>query len=84
MAILSQHVVPSAKNTWSVRRSGSVKASKIFINKIDAEKYATEIAKKQQAYVYVHKQNGMIEKKIDLSKPSNMKSGTKVNSKRSK
>lgn len=62
MAKKSNHVVPSS-NGWSVKKSGSARASKNFDNKASAVSYATELSKNERTELYIHKKNGMIQDK---------------------
>jgi len=54
-----QHVVPN-DGGWSVRRSGSVKATVTFDTQEQAIEAATRIAKNQGTRVYIHGQDGRI------------------------
>lgn len=59
-----QHVVANQKGGWSVRKSDSSKASRVFDTKADAVGYGKELAKKQHAELYIHSKDGtIIEKK---------------------
>ena len=53
----SHHVVPSSKRGWSVRKGGSLKASKTFDNKKDAINYARKVSKNQKSELVIHKRN---------------------------
>jgi len=59
----SHHVVPSSKRRWSVRKGGSLKASKIFDNKKDAINYARKVSKNQKSELVIHKKDGTINRK---------------------
>ena len=60
MAKKSNHVVPSSVG-WSVKKSGAVRASKIFDTKFKAIEYGREISKSEKTELYIHKKNGMIQ-----------------------
>lgn len=62
MAKKSNHVVPSSSG-WSVKKSGSVKASKNFDTKDKAINYGRELSKNERTELYIHKKNGMIQNK---------------------
>ena len=57
----SQHVVPNGKGQWSVKKSGSIKATKTFTTKLEAEIYGRSIAKNQKSELYIHKTDGTIQ-----------------------
>ena len=63
MAKKSHHVVPSSKRGWSVRKGGSLKASKTFDNKKDAINYARKVSKNQKSELVIHKKDGTINRK---------------------
>jgi hypothetical protein len=62
MAKKSNHVVPSSSG-WSVKKSGSEKASKTFVTKEKAVNYGRELSKNEKTELYIHKRNGMIQNK---------------------
>ena len=66
----SQHVVPSGQGKWSVKKSGSTKASKVFETKAAAEKHAVQTAKNQKTELYIHRKNGTIESKKNYAPAS--------------
>lgn len=78
----SQHVVPNS-GKWSVKKSGSSKASKTFNTKKEATAYGRSVAKNQNAELYIHKKDGRIESKVSprsskaTSKASSAKRGAK-------
>lgn len=59
MARKGQHVVPNG-DKWSVRRSGSSKASGTYSTQEQAISRAKEIAKNQSTELYIHGRNGRI------------------------
>lgn len=63
MAKTSHHVVPSPSGGWSVKKSGSERASKNFAKKESAISYARGISKNQGSELYIHKKDGTIQQK---------------------
>lgn len=63
MSKKSTHVVPNKNDGWSVRKSGSSRASKVFDTKKDAIDYAKGQAKKEKSELYIHKKDGTISDK---------------------
>ena len=59
----SQHVVPNTKGGWSVRKSGSERASGVFATQADAIRRGRELAKREGAELYVHRSDGTIREK---------------------
>jgi len=59
----TNHVVAvsSKSGDWAVRKSGSVRATKIFKTKDEAEKYGVEISKNEKTELYIHGKNGKIQ-----------------------
>lgn len=65
----SNHVVPSReKGGWTVKKSGSTKASKSFDKKSDAVRYARELSRKEQTELYIHKKDGRIQDRNSYGK----------------
>jgi len=62
MSKKSNHVVPSSSG-WSVKKSGSERASRTFGTKEKAERYGREVSKSEKTELYIHKKNGMIQDK---------------------
>ena len=60
MAKAARHVVPNPKGGWSVRQSGSSRATKVFGNQADAVRFARDVAKKEASEVFVHRSDGTI------------------------
>lgn len=54
-----QHVLPS-EDGWKVKKSNSIKASRIFDNQEEAIKYARKVAMNQQVELSIHGKNGKI------------------------
>lgn len=63
----SQHVVMNADKKWTVKRTGTTRASRVFDTKTEAIGYACSVATKQKIDVYVHRKDGMVEKKISAT-----------------
>jgi uncharacterized protein YdaT len=61
----SHHVVRNTNGGWSVKKSGSSKASGTYKTQKDAVKSASQISKKQGTSVVVHGKDGRIQKKIN-------------------
>jgi uncharacterized protein YdaT len=62
MSKAGQHVVPNG-DKWSVRKSGSSRASGVYKTQDDAIKKAEEIARKQKTELYIHGRDGRIRKR---------------------
>ena len=63
MSKSKQHVVPTVRGGWAVRRSGASRASRIFTTQQDAVTYAKEVARREGSDVYVHRVDGTITKR---------------------
>ena len=59
----SNHVIPSKSSGWSVKKSGSVRASRSFETKDEAIQYGRELSKNEKTELYIHGKNGMIQNK---------------------
>jgi hypothetical protein len=55
-----QHVVPTERGGWAVRKAGSSRASGTFRTRDEAVARARILAKKQGTEVYVHGPDGKI------------------------
>jgi hypothetical protein len=66
----TNHVIPSLSG-WSVKKSGSAKASKIFDTKDKAVAYGRELSKHEKTELYIHKKNGMIQNKNSYGNDQN-------------
>lgn len=60
MAKAARHVMQNPNGGWSVRQSGSSRATKVFGSQADAVKFAKHAAKKEASEVYVHRSDGTI------------------------
>lgn len=58
-AVKGQHMAPKGE-LWQVKKSGAVRATKVFSNKKEAISYARKIAKGQQSELFIHARNGQI------------------------
>ena len=67
MANKGQHVVPSG-GKWAVRRSGSERASGIFLTQDEAIERARQIAKNQGTELYIHGRDGRIRDRSSFGK----------------
>ncbi len=67
----TQHVVPGLSGGWSVKKGGSIKATKNFDNKKEAEMYGRQVAKNQQAELVIHKKDGTIQNSNSFGKDPN-------------
>jgi len=64
----NQHVVPSPKGGWSVRKTGASRASKVFETKNDAIDYARSQAKEKKLELFIHNRDGTIAQKDSYGK----------------
>jgi hypothetical protein len=62
-----QHVVPS-KGDWTVKKSNSERATKIFSTQKEAIDYARKVAINQQTELSIHGKNGQIREKNSYEK----------------
>ena len=63
MSTKSQHVTPHTSGGWSVVRSGSTRASRVFHSHDAAVAYARDRAKREGTDLYVHGVDGMVREK---------------------
>ncbi len=56
------HIVKAKKDGWDVKREGSKKATKNFDTKVEAEKYADNLGKKDKVEVIPHDKKGKFQK----------------------
>ncbi len=69
MAKRSNHVVPSKeKGGWTVKKSGSTRASQSFDRKEDAVKFGRELSRKEKTELYIHKKDGRIQDRNSYGK----------------
>jgi hypothetical protein len=68
MSNKSNHVVPSDKGGWAVKKSGSARTSKSFDKKEDAVKYGRELSKREHTELYIHKRDGRIQDRNSYGK----------------
>ncbi len=60
MSSKSQHVVPHTGGGWSVRSTGSERATRVFEDLQAAVSFARDIAKRGGAELFVHGRDGMV------------------------
>jgi Uncharacterized protein conserved in bacteria (DUF2188) len=63
-----QHVVPNNDGKWSVRRSGSTRASRVYDSLREAVQHARRIAQNQQTELYIHGFDGRIRERNSYGK----------------
>jgi uncharacterized protein YdaT len=63
-----QHVIPSTKGGWAVRRSGADRASRVFDTQKEAVTHGRDLARKQGGELYVHGKDGTIREKSSFGK----------------
>jgi len=68
MAKNSHHVVPNSKGGWSVKKSGSIRASKTFTTHLDAVEYGKKISIDSKSDLIIHGKDGTIQKKDSFGK----------------
>lgn len=73
----SQHIVPNISGGWSVKKSGSTRATKNFDGKEEAIKFGQKIAAKQNTELIIHKKDGRIQAKAGYSREINQKKDRK-------
>ena len=59
----SHHVVPSPDGGWDVKKGGAERSSGHFDGKQDAVDAAREISRNQHTELYIHGENGRIQRK---------------------
>jgi hypothetical protein len=59
----ANHVVPGPNGGWSVKKSGSERASKHFKTQHDAVAWGREISKERGTELFIHRQDGSIRSK---------------------
>jgi len=59
----TQHVAPSQRGDWVVRRSGASRASRVFKTRRDAVAYARDRARKAGSVLYIHAWDGTIQQR---------------------
>jgi hypothetical protein len=67
MSAKAQHVVPNLQGGWSVRQTGSARASRVFSDQAAAVHYAREKAKKERTDLYVHGRDGTVRERDTYS-----------------
>lgn len=64
----TSHVEPNLKGGWSVRSSGSSRASRIFETQDEAVRHAKSKAAREAGTLYVHGRDGSIREKRTFEK----------------
>jgi hypothetical protein len=59
----SRHVVPDQHGSWSVRKSGASRATRVFEKQGEAIAYAKDIGKREGVDIYIHGKDGTIREK---------------------
>lgn len=62
------HVITSKKGGWDVKRDGAVKASGHFDTKDEAIEFAEKEGKRYNVEVFIHSEDGKIEKREEFGK----------------
>lgn len=62
------HVITGRKGGWDVKRDGAVKASGHFDTKEEAIEFAEIEGKRYNVEVFIHNENGKIEKRESFGK----------------
>ena len=65
MLMSGYHVTPR-ENGWVVRRAGTSRASRRFVDKDNAVRLASRMGRKHGALVYIHDETGRVRERIDL------------------
>lgn len=55
------HLIPF-KNTWIIKRHGSIKATRVFKNRLEATTYRKRISIKHKTKFVMHARNGQVKK----------------------
>lgn len=74
MSKQAQHVVPSERG-WSVRRSGSARASSLHETQQEAIDAGTVLARKQRTELYIHGPDGRIRERNSFGNDSHPPKG---------
>ena len=64
----TQHVVKNPSGGWAIKKGGSSKATKVHKTQKEAIDHGREIAKNQNAELYIHRQDGKIRQKDSYGK----------------
>ncbi|ACL02071.1 conserved hypothetical protein [Desulfatibacillum aliphaticivorans] len=56
----SQHIVKNPSGGWAVKRSGSSRVTKVYLNKKEAIERGRAIAKNQKSELYIHGVDGKV------------------------
>lgn len=64
------HLTPSSNDKWSVRKSGAIRASRLFASQEAGREYAMKRAMQDRDTLYIHYSDGRIHERIDLGETS--------------
>lgn len=64
----TQHVVKNSSGGWAVKKGGSSRATKVYQTQSEAIVYGREIAKSQNAVLYIHDRDGKIREKDNYAR----------------
>lgn len=70
MASNGQHVVLCEGGKWAVRKTGSLKATKIFNKKDDAIRAAHKISRNQRTELIIHGYDGRVRSRASYGRES--------------
>lgn len=56
----AQHVAPNPRGGWSVRRTGAIRAARVFRTESEAITYAREKAREERSDLFVHRKDGTV------------------------
>ena len=74
----AQHVVPNMSGGWSVKKSGSNRATRNFKSRNDALHYGMKVAESQHSQLVVHRKDGRILNSKNYATQSNHPTGRKT------
>ena len=66
MSKITQHVVPAPNGGWVVRTGRAYRASKHFLKKEDAVKWARRLSINQKSELVIHRGDGTIQSKVSF------------------
>ncbi len=56
----AQHVAPNPRGGWSVRKTGAIRAGRVFRTESEAMRYAREKASEERSDLFVHRDDGTV------------------------
>lgn len=61
------HIIPTGPHKWRVLAKGALRATKVFLNKTDAIRYAKKMAVKRMLdEIVIHDRNADVSKRISI------------------